>query len=247
MLTLAIDTADSRGSVALLRDEAPIATVAHDSAEDYSSWLLPAASQLAARAGVRLPDVELYAVVGGPGSFTGLRVGLTTVKAWSEIHSRPIAAVSRLEAIASTVAGGEPWIATFFDAHRKQLFGGLYRREAKCLTLVGEEMVIAPAGYLGWVQEQTQGAAVAWASLDPEVITRDPAWTGFAAQGHSVAQVSPMLAAVVGKLGLRMARQNSLTDALRLDANYVRRSDAELFWKGSAAPDSRSAHGTRRR
>ncbi|HZS70730.1 MAG TPA: tRNA (adenosine(37)-N6)-threonylcarbamoyltransferase complex dimerization subunit type 1 TsaB, partial [Candidatus Acidoferrum sp.] len=144
MLILAIDTADARGSLALLRDQAVVAMLAHDSSEDYSSWLLPAANQLAASVGIGLADVELYAACAGPGSFTGLRVGLTAVKAWSEIHSRPIAAVSRLETIATLVAEPQPWVAAFFDAHRKQVFGGLYRWEGNTLRLAGEEMVITP-------------------------------------------------------------------------------------------------------
>ncbi len=244
MLILALDTADARGSLALLRDGAVIAKLRHDSTEDYSSWLLPAADKLAALAGIGMADVDLYAASAGPGSFTGLRVGLTAVKAWSEVHDRPIAAVSRLEAIATHVAGPQPWVAAFFDAHRKQIFGGLYHRERGGLELAGEEMVIRPEGFLAWVREKTEGAEVSWASLDPEAVSGDAAWSEFAAKGCVIAEVSEELAPAVGRLGLRMAQENRLTDALRLDANYVRRSDAELFWKGPAAPRSEAARGT---
>lgn len=244
MLTLAIDTADARGSLALLRDQAVIGTLTHNSGEDYSSWLLFAANRLAGSVGAELADVDLYAACAGPGSFTGLRVGLTAVKAWSEIHDRPIAAVSRLEAIATLVAEPQPWVAAFFDAHRKQIFGGLYRREGGDLELAGEEMVITPAGFLAWIREQTQDAGVSWASPDPQAISEEPGWSEFAAKGDEIAQIAPVLAPTIGRLGLRMAHENRLTDALRLDANYVRRSDAELFWKGPAAPSPKGAHGT---
>lgn len=233
MLTLAIDTADARGSLALLRDSHVLKVVRHDSPENYSSWLLPAIQELAS-SGASLRDVELYAVAGGPGSFTGLRVGLTAVKAWSEVHNRPIASVSRLEAMATEVEGSPPWIAVYADAHRGQVFGALYRRQRSGLALVGEEMVISPQGFLSWVEEHAGKSAenaTAWASLDPEIMRQQPAWP----EEAEVQPIDPVLAPAIGRLGLRMAQQGRATDALHLDANYVRRSDAEILWKGSPA------------
>src|ERR1700740_3445388 len=99
MLLLALDTCDARGSVALLRDAEALQTVARDTAEDYSSWLLPAIQRVLDGTGTLLPDVDAYAVAGGPGSFTGVRIGLTTAKAWAEVYGRKIAAISRLETL----------------------------------------------------------------------------------------------------------------------------------------------------
>ena len=101
MLLLALDTCDSRGSVALLRGGQVLEVLAHESAEEYSSWLPGAVERVLKAAGQSMEKVEAYAVASGPGSFTGLRVGLTTVKAWSEVFGGRIAAVSRLEAVAS--------------------------------------------------------------------------------------------------------------------------------------------------
>src|ERR1700687_3048948 len=86
--------------IAVRRQGKVVSTVAHEGAEDYSSWLLPAVERALTAASITMPDVGLYAIAAGPGSFTGVRVGLTTVKAWSEVYARPIAAVSRLEALA---------------------------------------------------------------------------------------------------------------------------------------------------
>ena len=87
------------------------------------------------RTNFRVDQVDLFAVAAGPGSFTGLRVGLTAVKAWAEVHEKPIAAISGLEAIAAeslaaqaTVASNTQFIAPFLDARRGQLFGAIYRR-----------------------------------------------------------------------------------------------------------------------
>src|SRR5260370_37258834 len=97
VLILALDTSDARGGVALLRDTALLHTESHDTAEGYSSWLLPAVARTLATANLNMRDVDLYAVAAGPGSFTGGRVGLTPVKACSEAYARPIASCSHLE------------------------------------------------------------------------------------------------------------------------------------------------------
>ncbi|HEX9344463.1 MAG TPA: tRNA (adenosine(37)-N6)-threonylcarbamoyltransferase complex dimerization subunit type 1 TsaB, partial [Candidatus Acidoferrum sp.] len=88
MIVLAIDTCDSRGGVAVLRDEAVLKIVAHESQEDYSSWLLPAVRECLLAGRLQMEDVDAYAVAAGPGSFTGVRVGLTTVKAWAEVYGK---------------------------------------------------------------------------------------------------------------------------------------------------------------
>jgi len=118
VIVLAIDTCDSRGSVAVLRDDCVLQVVVHDSSEDYSSWLLPAVGRVLETSGVVMDGVDGYAVAAGPGSFTGVRVGLTTVKAWGEVYGKRIAAVSRLEAIAMQGALGRSYVAAFVDAQR---------------------------------------------------------------------------------------------------------------------------------
>src|SRR5450432_377078 len=105
MLILAIDTCDARGSVALLRDENCLHVVSHVDSQDYSGWLLPAVDAVLVAADCKISDVNVFAAACGPGSFTGVRVGLTAVKAWAEVHNRGIAAVSRLAALASQSNG----------------------------------------------------------------------------------------------------------------------------------------------
>src|ERR1700691_260617 len=100
MLILAIDTSTRTGSAALLRDTEVLAEVSGYEETPYSSRLFRDVALLQSRAGLTLDQVDVFAVAAGPGSFTGLRVGLTAVKAWAEVHGKPIAAVSGLEAIA---------------------------------------------------------------------------------------------------------------------------------------------------
>jgi tRNA threonylcarbamoyladenosine biosynthesis protein TsaB len=232
VLILALDTCDVRGGVALLRHQSLLADVPHTAPEDYSSWLLPAVARALASGGLTLGDIDLYAVAAGPGSFTGVRVGLTTVKAWSEVYGRPIAVVSRLEAIAAQSIGSSSYVAGFFDARRDQIFAVLYRRQATLLQRVDEEMVIAPDKFLEWCTAEAGSAKIDWVSTDPACLTRTPQWSSRLALSEKVQEISPLLAPRIGQIGYRLALQNQLTDALSLDANYVRRSDAEIFWKG---------------
>jgi tRNA threonylcarbamoyladenosine biosynthesis protein TsaB len=232
VLILALDTCDPRGGIALLRDESVLQVEPHHTTEDFSSWLLPAVTRVLTSASLTLRDVELYAVAAGPGSFTGVRVGLTTVKAWSEVYGRPIAAVSRLEALATESVGSSPYVAAFIDARRNQIFAALYSRRATALKRIDEEMVIAPDRFLEWCAAQVGSGSVDWVSTDPNCLTQTPQWPAHRTSNETVQEVSVLLAPRIGQIGCRLARQDKLTDALSLDANYVRRSDAELFWKG---------------
>jgi tRNA threonylcarbamoyladenosine biosynthesis protein TsaB len=235
VIVLAIDTCDSRGSVAVLRDGAVLKTVAHDSEEDYSSWLLPAVGECVIGACVAIRDMDAYAVAAGPGSFTGVRVGLTTVKAWSEVYGKRIAAVSRLEAMAAEAAPGPAWVAAFANARRGQVFGAIYQRNGGGLARAGEEMVIAPGKFLEVAAELAGVESISWVSTDAECVVGEEAWKAREMRGERVESVSSVRAPMIGRLGIEALKEGRFTDALTLDANYVRRSDAEIFWKGSVA------------
>jgi tRNA threonylcarbamoyladenosine biosynthesis protein TsaB len=183
-------------------------------------------------------EVEGYAVAAGPGSFTGVRVGLTTVKAWAEVYGKPIAAVSRLEAMVVQSVGEAKLLAAFTDARRGQVFGAVYRKDENVLTRIGEEMVIAPEKFMEAAAELAGGEKISWVSTDAAIVLGEAPWKERVKKGEKFEQVSATLAPMIGRIGMRLLREGKATDALRLDANYVRRSDAEIFWKGGSA-----AHG----
>jgi tRNA threonylcarbamoyladenosine biosynthesis protein TsaB len=233
MLLLAVDTCDARGSVALLRDAQLLHGEVHSTPEDYSSWLLPAVSRVLESEKITLADLQACAVATGPGSFTGVRVGLTTVKAWNEVHSLPIAPVSRLEALSSYSCTKAPFIAVCVDAHRRQVFGAVYRRTQSGLEAVGDELVTDPDVFLSGAIQASGSARIEWISPDPRCLVGTEQWEARASRGENIYVVAPILAPAIGRIGHRMAREGRLTDALSLDANYVRRPDAEILWKGS--------------
>lgn len=222
----------------MLRDESVLQVAVHDSAEDYSTWLLPAIGSVLGGAGLSMANVEAYAAAAGPGSFTGVRVALTTVKAWSEVYGRKIAAVSRLEALAVQTGAGLGYVAAFADARRGQVFGAVYRRDGAGLERVGEEMVIPPEKFVEAAAEVAKGEGISWVSTDADCVLQEQAWKMREGRGEKVAAVSSVLAPSVGRIGWAQLLAGRFTDALTLDANYVRRSDAEVFWKGG------SAHGS---
>jgi tRNA threonylcarbamoyladenosine biosynthesis protein TsaB len=234
MIVLAIDTCEARGSVTVLNDDAILQVLAHTSAEEYSSWLLPAADLALGSAKTVLGAVDVFAVASGPGSFTGVRIGLTTIKAWSEVFSKSIVAVSRLEAVAAQSVHDSPYLASFIDAQRGQIFGALYKRAKSGLTLVEQEMVASPEVFMDWVDQRTGGNEVAWISTDPDTLAQHSAWQGSAAQGEKIQSVPCILAPLIGKMAFQRALNGNVLDALSVDANYVRRSYVEVFQKGPA-------------
>jgi tRNA threonylcarbamoyladenosine biosynthesis protein TsaB len=228
------------GSAALLRDTEVIAEVSGYEEVPYSSRLFRDVAVLQDRAGFRMNEIDVFAVAAGPGSFTGLRVGLTAVKAWAEVHGKPIAAISGLEAIASEYLDVEAvkkpgafpgYLAPFLDGRRGQIFGAIYRRIAgngAALALDSDESILSVDEFLQLVKERPAGL-VQLVSPTPEVLPGDRI-REFLAEAQTV-PVSAALAPAIGRLGFERAKRGELIDALRLDANYVRRSDAESKWK----------------
>ncbi|MGD0910205.1 MAG: tRNA (adenosine(37)-N6)-threonylcarbamoyltransferase complex dimerization subunit type 1 TsaB [Candidatus Acidiferrales bacterium] len=241
MLILAIDTSTRTGSVALLRDDLVIDSVSGYEETPHSTRLFRDLELLQNRAQFRLYQIDVFAVAAGPGSFTGLRVGLTAVKAWAEIHDKPIAAISGLEAIAAQSKsligesrGAGIVVAPFLDARRGQLFGSLYHSKQgnprrATLELISDESILTAEEFVDLVGGESDFATCTLVSPTPEILpvslidSRLP--------GVHIETVSAVLAPMIGQLGFERATRGELVDALRLDANYVRRSDAEKAWK----------------
>lgn len=237
MVILAVDTSSRAGSLALLRDTSVLEQKVITSEEPYSASLLRDAQGMLARARMSFEEVDLFAVDAGPGSFTGLRVGLTTVKGWAEVWRRPVAAVSGLEAMAIQVPerhAPESFIAAVMDAGRGELFGALFRTrgdEVGEIERIGEEVVSSPKEFLESLQlHLNEGADLAVACISPETIKPAMERVGFGC--CRIEAVSNVLAPFIGRLGYARAMRHELVDALHLDANYIRRSDAEMNWKG---------------
>lgn len=249
MLILAVDTSTPSGSLAVLRDLQVLGMVSASSDEPYSSRLFRDLDFLLRETSAKLEQFDLFAVVAGPGSFTGLRVGLTAVKGWAEVYSKPIAAVSGLEAVASLSRSSAQFLAPVMDARRGQVFGGLYEKTGNGVERRGDEVVMTLDEFIADLASRPGGQQAEWVTTTSEAVlgylakskyheaaqreARAPATGGekFSCE-FPLESVSSVLAPVVGQVGWRRAQSGKLVDALTLDANYIRRSDAELLWKG---------------
>jgi tRNA threonylcarbamoyladenosine biosynthesis protein TsaB len=231
-----VDTADARGCVALLRDGRLLELAAYPAEEEFSSWLLPAVRSLLARSELSLADLDAYAVCSGPGSFTGLRVGLTTVKAWAEIFRKPIVAVSRLEALARFeslfASSGLAYVASYLDARRKQVFAALFDGPGASTE---PETVVGLENFVAKVDGHCGASPVLWRTPDPHLLEILPQWAFRQSKGDALERVEAPFAVQLGALAHQKFLSGQTTDAVSLDANYVRRSDAELFWKDHAS------------
>lgn len=227
MLTLALDTSSPSGSIAVLRDEKVIGVIATATDETYSSRMFRQLEFLLAELRLSLDAFDLFAVNSGPGSFTGLRVGLTAAKGWAEVYGKPAVGVSGLEAVAAQSRGAGTLIPVL-DARRGQVYFGLYRREGNRLVRESEDRVATPEEFLDACKECPPPAAIVGTDGDFPVQLMKQLGLEF----MSYDGVSNVLAPTIGRIAVERAKRGETTDALTLDANYVRRSDAELFWKG---------------
>jgi tRNA threonylcarbamoyladenosine biosynthesis protein TsaB len=150
-LVLAIDTSTRRGSVALRSDGELLGETRRDLEGGHSIWLLGAVEELLARSGLGAPALEGLAVVTGPGSFTGLRVGIATVQGLALPRGTPCLGVSTLDALAWQVRGSAPRILAVMDAWRGELYVGEYDAEGRP---VGPAAVETPEALLGRIASE---------------------------------------------------------------------------------------------
>ena len=231
MLILSVDTCFRAGGVASLQDGALIASVFARSEEPYSSRLFKDLQALSAQTGLSPADYDLYAVAHGPGSFTGTRAGIAASKAWAELYGKPIVAVSTLEAVAAQHPHPSGITCSVLDAHRGQLFAGLYRGHADAALEPVFEAVLSPPELIAELSRRTPGAPVEFVSPSPEIVRSVLSDSAF--QDAPVVAASDDLAPWVGKIAFARAQLGQTIDALTLDANYIRRCDAEVYWKGA--------------
>jgi tRNA threonylcarbamoyladenosine biosynthesis protein TsaB len=206
-LILAVDTTSEYGSLALLRDEELIDQVEVHAPKGFAHLLYGHLAELLGRHALKIAEVDCFAAACGPGSFTGVRVGLACIKGLAEAVGRPAVGVSNLQAIAECGTG--PLRAAVLDAHRGEVYGAVY--DAASRVVVPE--VVAPLD--AWLAMLPEG------ELEFVVSAFTPPLAG------AVTIAPRALASAVARLASRAEPQ----DPAALDANYVRRPDAELLWK----------------
>ncbi len=218
MLVLGVDTSWKHGSIALVRGR-ELLGAAQLEGGTFSAQLVPQIAHLLSQAKLKKSDLDGFAVVSGPGSFTGLRVGLAAVKGLAEVLQKPIATATVLEAMVLET-GKQGKLAAVLDAGRGELYLGEYevRAESDHLQARGlRELVVtrfdAP---IALKESRTVCCEQSVADLLRE--------SGL----ELIEQPRPDSAAIARIGGQKIAR-GAVTTTAELDANYIRRSDAELF------------------
>ena len=221
MLLVAIDSSGRKGSIALCRgdvDPFEVLQLTPLEGRTYSAVLVPRIAEALANHNVNKTDIDGFIAVSGPGSFTGLRVGLSTVKALCEVLHKPLAIVSMLEAIALTYGQEGQTVTALLDAGRGEAFAGEYHVAAGRARPLRE--YIARLEVL-----QANIAALATPILTPDAKLAE----ALQADGIEVDLVGAVLADEIGRIGMRKLLAGETVDPETTDANYIRRSDAEIF------------------
>lgn len=216
-LILAIETATRAGSVAIARGELVLSSKSGDAAVSHSSNLIELVEAALSEAGATLSEIDLFAATAGPGSFTGLRIGLATIKGFAAVTKRKIASVSTLAAIAHAAGDSERTVSVL-PAGRGEVFAQMFS------VRNGQTDPLDLAAHL------TPNQVVEKYGSAPNV-----EWAGDAAQLFRASaldrvngETTTLLAISVAALALKSHREGNLVTPDNLRADYVRASDAEI-------------------
>jgi tRNA threonylcarbamoyladenosine biosynthesis protein TsaB len=245
-LILALDTATELRSVAVVRGARVLSCTRGRVLRENSARVLRDVEEALSAAGVKLDDIELFAAATGPGSFTGLRAGLATVKAFASTLNRRVAGVPTLHAVAYASGAPAPRVLACLPAGRGEVFAQLLAvDDAKALRELSEPFHLSPAavceqaaqwgGDLQWagtgaqahaatLREFAAGKGIVWREQAAGEVEFDPennaSWT--------LAPPQESYAIQIAALGLMNYLEGSTIVAEDLHALYVRLSDAEL-------------------
>jgi tRNA threonylcarbamoyladenosine biosynthesis protein TsaB len=223
-LILAIETATLAGSLALVRGEEVIGGSSSDPAVSHSNTLLADLDRLLASSKVELPEIDLFAVAAGPGSFTGLRIGIATVKALAVTLGRPCAAIPTLQAIALAGGAGRASVA-LLPAGRGEVFAQLFSvTNDGVVTALDEPSHIEPQKLF---DKYGSLKKILWCGAGA-IAQRELIENASAGKEWNIAPSPENLARYVARLALANFDAGRLVAADALQAIYVRPSDAEL-------------------
>jgi tRNA threonylcarbamoyladenosine biosynthesis protein TsaB len=232
MLVLALDTTTRQGSVALAREGGVVAVYAGDAAITHGERLPGDLIRLLEGQDLRVADVDLFSVASGPGSLTGLRIGIATMQGFALANGKSLVGISALDAIDDAVQTSDEKtqqpsslrvdneVAIWMDAGRGQVFSARYRSG----DVVEPALVDAPADILSrWLRERTRvtlfagDGALAYRDLIRSVVP-----------DAQVVEPVPPLAPSVARLAERYLNQHGPSEPDAIRPVYVRRSDVEL-------------------
>jgi tRNA threonylcarbamoyladenosine biosynthesis protein TsaB len=247
MKVLAIDTSTMLGGIAVCDDSAGmIAEVRLNVKSTHSERLMAETDHILKQSSLSISDMDAFAIAIGPGSFTGLRIGLSTVKGLSYATGRPIVAVPTLEAFAWNFPFSRYPVCTLLDARRKEVYAAIFRWETDGFVRVVDETAVGIKTLLKGIKvgnpsshrcdkERDRGPlyeAIIFAGegailYKDEIIEEMEGGALFASPEKMVP--SP---ANVASLGITRALRGEFSEPVSLVPWYLRKSEAEMKWNG---------------
>jgi len=229
MIALGIDTSSLNGSVAVSAADGRVDELVFSAASTHSEKLLPALGQLLDAAGRALGEVDVIAVAAGPGSFTGLRIGMATAKGLALACSKPLLGFSTLEAMALACARRQERprgvFAVMIDAGRGEVYRGLYEVSDRGARSLVPEAALPPEAA---ARDLPEGMILCGSGVTTYRAILRPVLPS----GVGVVEPAPPLAAQLASMALRRAREGGLSESPPLVPNYLRLSDAERTFRG---------------
>ncbi|MBS1817695.1 MAG: tRNA (adenosine(37)-N6)-threonylcarbamoyltransferase complex dimerization subunit type 1 TsaB [Acidobacteria bacterium] len=233
MRVLALDTTTRAGSAAVIVDGRVLAEHVGDGTRTHAERLPRELLEVLEAAGMRTADIDLFAVACGPGSFTGLRIGIATIQGLAFVHQRPVAPVSVLRALAEVAVGELPVGAragAWMDAARREVFSALY----DVLRVAADGGVAELAEVEGPRVGVPLNVVARWNEAGaPQAVCGDGAalYAAVVPPGTTIVPAPPL----AGTIG-RLAPLVQAVHPAGVQPLYVRRSDAELARDAVAQP-----------
>ena len=223
MRILAVDTATKSCSVAIIDKESLLAELTAVKDQTHSKHLLAMITCVTRTAGLTISDLDAFAVTIGPGSFTGLRIGISTVKGLAVARDKPVVGISSLEALASQSVPCPYLVCPFLDARKGEVYFGRYRFNDHTLEKEGVERVLPPEEAVIDIREPCVFLGNG-AQLYREVIQAK-----LGELAYFTSQINNTIrASTVAILGMQRFKKFGTDDVAGLVPNYIRKSDAEL-------------------
>jgi tRNA threonylcarbamoyladenosine biosynthesis protein TsaB len=226
MRILAIETATMVGGVAVMDTERGLVSESRAVVKaGHSGRLMPEIDAALGRASLALTDIDALCVSTGPGSFTGLRIGLSTVKGLAYSSGLPVVTVPTLEAFAWNFPRCAWPVCPMLDARKKEVYAGVFDTSAAEIARIEEETSMSPAKLADRLKEFEKVVLVGeGAALYEDVFKQALGERALFAPRHLMAP-SP---AALAELGLRKALSGEFSDPATLAPHYIRKSEAEL-------------------
>lgn len=228
MWLLSIDTATRISGLALHQGENLVAESFLHTAKTHSERLMPMILQILQNAGISFAELDAVAVAEGPGSFTGLRIGMATAKGIAQVRSIPLLGINTLDALAQCALGFDGLVAPILDARKNEVYTALYRSNAQSVGLTGDYRAVEPAILARELKDMETrvlflGDAVqAYRGLILDILGPQAVFLPD--------RLSLPRASHVGALAAQRLARGEADDLYELKPFYIRKSEAEVTW-----------------